>query len=170
MSRCEDISDSAAELSIFEVVSEVAANNVDGTLTIVRSDKRRHCLDLDLLKIVKVIERLLATINLGCKGSCSSSKRLLTIRIVHGTFNESRMNFYWCQLCSIQHAENAHVIAEALTSYLNELCWHIVFHANWATLRERSEIRIVAEDELVLCVVFAVEGEVDVDLVASTPA
>jgi hypothetical protein len=170
LSRCEDISDSATELGILEVVPEVAADDVDGTLAVVGSDERRHCLDLDLLEIVKVVERLLAAVNLGCKGGCSSSERLLTIRIVHGTLNERWMNFYRCQLCSIQHAENAHVIAEALTSYLNELRWHVVFHADWAALRERSKIRIVAEDELVLCVVFAIEGEVDVDLVTSTPA
>lgn len=148
----------------------MAANNVDSTLAVIGSDERSYRLNLNLLEILKVIEGLPTAINLGGEGGGGSSSWLLTICIIHGTLYESRVNFNWCQLCSVEHAKNAHVVPEAFTSYLYVLRRQVVFRANWTTLRERSEIRIVAEDELVLSVVFAIEGKVYVDLVATAPA
>ena len=45
-----------------------------------------------------------------------------------------------------------------------------MLNSNWATFGEGAKVRVVAEYEFVLGVVLAVEGKINVNLIATTPS
>jgi hypothetical protein len=61
---CKSVANSASKLGVLEVISKTASDYVDGTFTIVRSNKRSNIINLTLPIVVEITEVLLDTLEL----------------------------------------------------------------------------------------------------------